>query len=185
LPVFHGPTSPRIWCRRIRNQRIVYHDFGDGPLKVPSTGQINTVKLTFLCFNQLPFFAFNQLPFSSQLALDMTQKGTIPLIGYAPKVLILLSQNLTREPSISFLSLVRPGENVLINRDCSAIGRLPQTTCADCARCSGDFLPPSPLAEKATYRQDQTRQSCATGVAPAMKDADAVPRGMPGRQPRR
>ena len=31
-----------------------------------------------------------------------------------------------------------------INRDCSAIGRLPQTTCADCGRYSGDFLPPSP-----------------------------------------
>jgi hypothetical protein len=27
---------------------------------------------------------------------------------------------------------------------------LPQTTCANCAECSGDLLPPSPPAEKAT-----------------------------------
>jgi hypothetical protein len=29
-----------------------------------------------------------------------------------------------------------------------------QTTCAGCAGSSGDFLPPSPPAEKATARQD-------------------------------
>src|SRR5262249_5817361 len=40
---------------------------------------------------------------------------------------------------------------VLINRDCSAVGCLPQTTCADCAPDLGGLLtPPSPPAEKAT-----------------------------------
>jgi hypothetical protein len=47
---------------------------------------------------------------------------------------------------------------VLINRDCSAIAGA-QTTCADCAGSSGDFLPPSPPAEKATARKDQARQT--------------------------
>src|SRR6516164_7789829 len=36
---------------------------------------------------------------------------------------------------------------------------LPQTTCADCARCSGDLPPPSPPAEKATACQNQAGQS--------------------------
>src|SRR5262249_12662845 len=37
---------------------------------------------------------------------------------------------------------------------------LPQTTCTGCARdVSGDLLPPSPPAEKATTSEDQTRQS--------------------------
>src|SRR5262249_48919109 len=48
---------------------------------------------------------------------------------------------------------------VLINRDCSAVGCLPQTTRADYVGCSGDLLPPSPPAEKATARQDQARKS--------------------------
>jgi hypothetical protein len=49
---------------------------------------------------------------------------------------------------------------VLINRDCSAIAgrrKLPLR----CAGCSGDFLPPSPPAEKATARQDQAGQASA------------------------
>jgi hypothetical protein len=46
---------------------------------------------------------------------------------------------------------------VLINRDCSAIAGA-QTTCADCAGSSGDFLTPSPPAEKTAARQDQARQ---------------------------
>jgi hypothetical protein len=33
--------------------------------------------------------------------------------------------------------------------------RLPQTTCADCAGCSGAFLTPSPPAKKATASEDQ------------------------------
>jgi hypothetical protein len=38
----------------------------------------------------------------------------------------------------------------------------PQTTCAGCATgISGDFLPPSPPAEKATTSQDQAGQSSA------------------------
>jgi len=32
---------------------------------------------------------------------------------------------------------------------------LPQTTCADCAGSSGNLLPPSPPAEKATAHQEQ------------------------------
>src|SRR5262249_246662 len=40
---------------------------------------------------------------------------------------------------------------------CSAVGCLPQTTYADCAvRSSGDLLPPSPPAEKASTRHPLT-----------------------------
>jgi hypothetical protein len=46
---------------------------------------------------------------------------------------------------------------VLINRDCSG-NRWPQTTCANCAGCSGDLLPSSPPREKAAARQDQAGQ---------------------------
>jgi hypothetical protein len=38
---------------------------------------------------------------------------------------------------------------------------MPQTTRADCAGSSGDLLPPSPLAEKTTARQEQAGQTSA------------------------
>src|SRR6516165_1907794 len=37
---------------------------------------------------------------------------------------------------------------------------LPQTTCANNSASSGDLLPPSPPAEKATASKDQARESC-------------------------
>src|SRR6266700_6290094 len=47
---------------------------------------------------------------------------------------------------------------VLISRDCSASAGC-RKRCATPAECSGDFLTPSPPAEKATAREHQARQS--------------------------
>jgi hypothetical protein len=41
---------------------------------------------------------------------------------------------------------------------------LPQTTGMSCARCSGDFLPPSPPAEKTTACQDQAGKASAPSL---------------------
>jgi hypothetical protein len=43
---------------------------------------------------------------------------------------------------------------VLIHRDCFGNCWVPQNDCAGCTGSSGDFLPPSPLAEKTTDRED-------------------------------
>jgi hypothetical protein len=42
-----------------------------------------------------------------------------------------------------------------IDGEATGAAEAQNTTCADWARCSGDLLPPSPPAEKATARQDQ------------------------------
>src|SRR5262249_56260480 len=51
--------------------------------------------------------------------------------------------------------------------------KLPQTTCAIVPGRSGDLLPPSPPAEKATARQDQAGKSCKPRLwSPAGWSAD-------------
>ena len=72
---------------------------------------------------------------------------------------------------------------VLINRDCSAIAGCPQR-CIELrrmlrARCSGDPLPPSPPAEKATARQDhagKSRTGDGGGNSRRVCDAEQRPR---------
>jgi hypothetical protein len=46
-------------------------------------------------------------------------------------------------------------------KSCLANRWLPQTTCANCARCSGDLLPPSRPAEKAKKPWPPARESSA------------------------
>ena len=48
---------------------------------------------------------------------------------------------------------------VLINRDYSAIAGCRERRVRNCAGSSGDLLPPSPPAEKATASQDQAGQT--------------------------
>src|SRR5919204_7024312 len=65
--------------------------------------------------------------------------------------------------------------------------RQPQTTCANCAGCSADLLPPSPPAEKAKTRQDQaehiaTQRSVITANSGLVPDTAKLTRLTPERQ---
>jgi hypothetical protein len=62
---------------------------------------------------------------------------------------------------------------VLINRDCFGNRSLAQTTCADRAGSSGDFLKASPPAEKTTAREKQPRQAC-TGARNSTRARDSI-----------
>jgi hypothetical protein len=72
----------------------------------------------------------------------------------------------SRQPPLSPAGPARLAAPVLEKiRDSFGNRRLPLKTCAKCVGSSGDFLPPSPPAEKATAREDQARQSSADNGA--------------------